>query len=495
MTTRPLLVGLDLGTTRAKGALFDLRGRPLATAQAEYATTRPRPGWVEQHPEQWWQAARRILCALAAAVGDHGTLVGVGLVSQVNTHAFVDDALAPLRPAISWQDQRCGPIAADMDAALTDQTRAALGGAGFKVDSSYLPVRLAWLEAEHPEERGRLRWVLSPKDYVNARLTGQVGSDPLSSIGLAGAHGEYLPALEQLVPGVTAVLPPLASPLARVGAATASDAGLGTSTSVAVGTMDAWGNVYGSGLTRPGDAMEVAGTSEILGVLGDHGPGAPGVVSFAPNGDLELHAAPTQAGGDAVRWVADLLDLSVAEVTARAGRAAGEDAIVFLPHLMGERAPLWSSAPRGVFFGLSSDHGAPELCRAVLEGVACSARHVLEATIQASGSQPRAIRASGGGAVSDLWCQMKADLFGLPVHRLRVGDTGVLGAGLIAGVAAGVLQDASDGASALVGIEREFAPDARQRGRMDERYGLYREVQRALMPAFAELAELRGRHG
>jgi xylulokinase len=490
-----VLVGVDVGTTKAKGAAFDLGGRVLAAAQAPYPTHRPRPGWAEQDPDDWWRAALQVLGELRAATG-LGGVRAIGVCSQVNTHVFVDRDGRALAPAVTWQDQRCADVAARLDAGLSAPDREAIWGGPFTIDASYLPARAAWLAEARPDAWERTAWVLSPKDHVNLRLTGVAASDPISSIGLAGADGAYLPGLERLVPGLGERLPPLRGFAAPLGAVTAAEAGLPDGCVAAVGTMDAWGNVYGSGLTRAGRGLEVAGTSEIVGVLAAGGPGAPGVVSFPPVDGLRLHAGPTQAGGDALRWLADAHDRPPAAVLADAAAAPpGAGGLVFLPHLAGERAPLWNAAARGAWAGLSLDHDRRHLARAVLEGVACSARHLLEAVTAAAGVAVPGLILSGGAAASDLWCQIKADVLGLPLHRTRVLDTGVLGAALMGGVAAGLLPDLRTAADALVHHERTFEPDPARRAAYDELYAIYRDLQAASAPGWDALAAWRGRHG
>jgi len=256
-----------------------------------------------------------------------------------------------------------------------------------------------------------------------------------------------------------------------------------------VGTMDAWGSVYGSGVVEHGQAMEVAGTSEILGVLSRERHPTPGVVSFLAVDGLHLHAGPTQAGGAALAWFANLVRLPIAEILSL---AAGADAqpVLFLPHLLGERAPLWDSDVRGCFLGVGSDHSLAQLCRAVLEGVAYSARNLLEELERAAGFEPLVLRASGGGSQSDLWCQIKADVLARPVARMGVRQSGCLGAALMAAAGAGLVTGLREAASQATQVERVFEPSV-GRAPYDELYAIYRDVYQALKPTHAALAELR----
>jgi xylulokinase len=404
----------------------------------------------------WWRALRQVLDELRVRPA------AIGICSQVNTHAFVDERGTAVLPAIVWQDTRCAEVASELG-----------------VDASHPLARAEWVRRERPEEWARARWQLSPKDFLNLRLTGEAATDPITPIGLVGADGAYDESAFDLAPDARALQPPIAGFTHTLGD---SDGAV-----VVVATMDAWGNVYGSGLTRVGDAMEVAGTSEILAAVSERTEAGPGIIAFPPVNGLIVHAGPTQAGGDALRWWAELNDLSLDATFAE----AADDAlgVVFLPHLAGERAPLWDAAARGVFFGLSTDHRRGHLTRALLEGVAFSARHLLEALEASAGVRVDALNASGGGSRSDLWCQIKADVLGCELRRLQVLHTGVLGAALLAGVGAGLLPDLATASRQAARVERVFEPSRDYA----EEYGLYRELYPALQPSFTRLAARRSR--
>lgn len=487
----PLLLGIDLGTTTIKAALFDLAGRALAQASTPYATDRPSPGRVEQDPEAWWRSIETVVGEVASMAGT-AAIAAIGVCSQVNTHVLVDSESKPLLPAIVWQDQRGVRFAAEIDGAIDDRARDRIWGAPIHVDGSSPLARIAWCAREHPEVLNKTRWLLSPKDFCNARLTGEVASDPVTAIGLVDAAGSYLPSALALVEGASDLLPPLRPMASVLGHARVSLGPVQPGVPVVVGTMDAWGSRYGSGVVESGQGMEVAGTSEILGLLSDRPGGAPGVVTFPPIDGRWFHAGPTQAGGDALRWWASLHGASVEGILAEAGHASlGADGLVFLPHLMGERAPLWDAALRGAFVGLSADHGRTHLARAVLEGVAFSACHLLEALEEAAGRPCSALRASGGGAESDLWCQMKADVLGRPLERMAVRSSGVLGAAILAGVGVGLLEDLDVAAGRLPVVERRFEPDPAAHERYRDLYHCYRALQHDLAGTYQALAALR----
>jgi xylulokinase len=487
MSDGALLLGADIGTTTAKAGVFDLDGSQLAFAARSYGIDRAQPDWAEQDPAAWWRVFVEAVEALALDV-DLSRVRAVGICSQVNTHVFVGADGVELAPAIVWQDQR----AAEEAAALTVR----LAGNGMrpeaKIDASALVARASWMRGHRTDVWEATRAILSPKDYLNRRLTGRIATDIISAIGLVGAEGRYDERIVELVPGLRERLPPLRHMTDALGGPRANDTPLPQEAVAVVATMDAWGNLYGSGVVEPGQAMEVAGTSEIIGVLSDRAESTPGVVTFPPVDGAYLHAGPTQAGGDAVRWFADVHALDLEAVLANAAAAPpGSLGLVFLPYLAGERAPLWDPDARGIFFGLSSDHSLAHEARAVLEGVAFSARHLLEILETAAGVRVEALASSGGGARSDLWCQIKANVLNREIRRLSVLHSGVLGAALVAAAGAGLVGDLRRAAAAAVRVADVFRPELEHVGLYDHLYRVYRNLYPALQPAYRDLSAFR----
>ena len=289
--TRGAALGFDVGTSAVKAGLLWLEGdEPMLTVARPYATLRPRSGWVEQDPREWITAMAGCWSELQAVAGPV-ELRSVGLCSQANTHLFVDGDLEPLRPAITWQDVRSAAMAEELEK-----------------DASFALSRLAWLARVEPEQRAATRWLLLPKDYCLLALTGEIATDPLSAVGLVDADGHYLQDVLDLVAGAAQLLPSLRAPDELLGRTLVGNlVGLPGGVPVATGTMDAWGSFFGAGLMRTGRALDLAGTSEVVGVASTSAVAEAGIVSFPPVGGLHVHAGPTQAGGSALDWVARLV--------------------------------------------------------------------------------------------------------------------------------------------------------------------------------------------
>lgn len=474
----PFLIGIDVGTTSVKAALFDLAGRPVRATQSAYPTERPAPGLVEQDPREWM---RRVVAALAELTDGlpDGAVAGAGLCSQVNTHVFVDDRGEALMPAIVWQDGRCADDAAALDPLVPEADRLEWWGAPLPIDASHVLARMAHVRARYPDVWERTRWVMAPKDYCLLHLTGAAVADPMSSFGVIDQSLAYVDALVDLVPGARDRLPPLRSFTARAGRIRAGMPGAGIA--MATATMDAWSGMIGAGVSRDGDAVYLSGTSEVVGIVSKRRVPTPGVIAFPECEGIVLHAGPTQAGGASIAWLAHLLGRSPEAISEQV-EASDPDrpTPIFLPHLQGERAPLWDPAARASFSGMDGSMGPAELSRAVMEGVAYSVRLLLASLEHSAGMGVTTLTHAGGGARSDVWCQIRADVLGRALRRTANTDSGVLGAAILAGVSCGLFASIDAAAGALVTIDRVFEPDHRRQARHAERFALYTDLYRRL---------------
>jgi xylulokinase len=480
MAEASTFIGIDVGSTAVKAGLFAHDGTLLAHFSRRYPTQRPGPGLVEQDPRHWIDGIRDGIDHVLAG-RDAANVSAIGLCSQVNTDVFVDEAGTPLMPAITWQDVRAADAAAMLDASIAAEEKQAWWGAPMPIGASHVLAKMRWMQEHNPEIWARTRTVLSPKDYCLRHLTGAVVADPIASFGQTGLARAYIAPLIARVPGAAERLAPLRSFDTVVG-----DLKLGAAghrVPVVAGTMDAWGSLFGCGVCRPGEGMYVSGTSEILALVADRRIGAPGVVTFPEVNGLVVNAGPTQSGGDSLRWVASILGCEPLQVLQLAERAdRGGVPILFLPHLEGERAPLWDSELRGAFIGMDSRTGPAEIALAVLEGVTLSADMLLTSLQAAAGFRPPSLRYGGGGAQSDLWSQIRADCLGLPLERSAVADAGCLGAAIMAAVGTGAYTGVADAAAVMTRVDRTFTPDPKRAPRYAALRAAYRDATTALRP-------------
>jgi xylulokinase len=253
--------------------------------------------------------------------------------------------------------------------------------------------------------------------------------------------------------------------------------------------MDAWAAMFGVGVASEGQAMCLSGTSEVAGLISATRNPVAGVITFPAWRGITLHAGPTQSGGASLDWIARIVGKGAPETVAMAsGVEITHDSPLFLPHLAGERAPLWDAQARGVFAGLNAATGPGEMVAAVMEGVAFSARLAMEALEAAGGLRAAVIRGGGGGTVSDRWCAMRADVFGRPFIRMQAHDSGAVGAMVMAGAGAGVVADLT-AAAAMVPEERRFLPDPGCAALANARFAIWKELYAQVRPVNAHLAK------
>ena len=477
---KAVLIGINIGTTSVKAVMSDVAGRVLDRFHAAHDMHRHGHSVAEQDPADWWTAVQQALDRFAAhpRAGDVAVL---GVTGQVNTHLFCDTDLMPLRPAITWQDGRAATEAARLDTAIGEDAKIAALGAPVPIDASHALSRLAWLMRHEPDSAAMARHLLVPKDWIIARLTGHVGTDPLSSVGLVGPSLAYAPAILDLSKGAADILPPLSDPLAAAGKIRQ---GPFAGVPVIRGTMDAWASLFGLGLARDGEGMYLSGTSDVLAVISSAGRGAPGVVTFPPWRGIALHAGPTQSGGASVAWGAGMLGKSLNEMSDLALQAPiRPDSPLFLPHLEGERAPLWDAASRGGFAGLSSNHGPAAIAAAVMEGVAFAARLALEAVEDSACIQASTLRFGGGGAASSVWTQIRANTLGRTLVPVQTKEPGALGAIVIAGAGAGLLDSLDAATQQIVPTGPPVAATQEAADIATARFRAWRELHPALRTA------------
>jgi len=477
-----MLIGIDVGTTAVKAALFDEAGHALRHFSETYPTSRPEPGHVEQDPKIWMGLVTKALFELS----QNASIKAIGFCSQVNTHVFVDQNLEALRPAFAWQDTRCAADAAALDSKINGEDKIKWWGAPLPIDASHMLARMAYVARTAPDLWARTKFVLAPKDYCLAALTGEVVADPMTHFGILDQSLSLIDPLLDLLEGAKAHVPKIAPFTKQIGFIKQGNPCAGVP--IVTGAMDAWSGLFGAGVSEEGQGLYLSGTSEILGLISSQKHPTPGVIAFAPCEELTLHAGPTQSGGASAAWCANLLSMKLPEFFSEAAHADLDHVPLFLPHLEGERAPLWDASAKGSFTGLTLVTGPRELARAVLEGVAYSARLVFERLEESGGRAPSIIHHSGGGSRSDLWCQIRSDVLGKALKRTATSDAGVLGAALMAGVGVGLFSSLAQATKEFVLFDQVFEPQSAEHAYHVARYQAYQLVYEQLKPVNAAFA-------
>ena len=504
------VLSLDVGTTSVKAAAITVDGWQLGAATAAYGTLRPRPNWVEQRPDDWWRAVCDACAALFAGPGvDRGELIAVGLSGMAASHVLLGRDLRPLGPAMIWQDTRATAEAAALHEELGPERVIEAIGRGIPLTASMQGARMRWLRDHAPELLERTRAIVGSKDYLLWRLTGELATDRTSANGYCHmATGALHPAMAAATGVGDDRLPPRLEPTelgGRVHAEAAAATGIPAGTPVAVGMIDSWCNMLGAAVSQPGDAWDTAGTAEVVGVAAAPRSelGRTSAMRFLTG--VVLAYGVTQCGTDALTWFAEALPERDGAGAPLAGAAhyrrldelaatapPGADALVFLPDLEGERAPFAGARARGGVHGLHRAPRRAHLVRSVLEGVAYSVRHVLEANAAAADVRAPRVVVTSGGAKSRLWNQIKADVTGRAFVSLQVVDAGSVGAAILGAVAVGRYR-LDEAIERMVRVAATIEPDPRHRALYDELYDVYLGLGRAQSELHHRLADLQAK--
>lgn len=474
MTPRHWL-GLDFGTSSAKGVLLDGAGTVVARQAVPYPSSYGGAGEAEQDPAAYLAAAREVI----AACCDGATVRGVGLSGQTPTLVLVDADGDAVRPAMTWQDHRASAEAEELARLLGPAEP--LVGTSLPWTAAYLPAKLLWLSRHEPDSVRRTRWLLQPKDFVGMRLTGASLSDPWSSKGICHVGtGQPADAVLAHTGWSEHAVPPLDHGWhrrGRVTAAAAAEFGLAQSTPVAVGLSDAMTAMLAAGAFHEPTGFVLTGTSSIVGLSLADGPSSAAGLMTIPRtcAPLSVCYGPTESSGASVQWLSRLLGRDLDDVFALAA-SAGAEVPVFVPYIAGERAPVWRTDVRGAFGGLSVDDGPEALALSVVMGVCLSEADVLDVAEHETGRRAADVRVAGRGAAKPPWRNTRLAALGRPVRMLEEADVSAFGAAML-GAAAAADGD-FDAARALAGHAELLEPQPGASEAAADRLLRYRVVAR-----------------
>ena len=503
-------LGVDIGTSGTKTALFDVHGAAIASHTAEYPLYQPQNGYAEQHPQDWADAVLHTIRTTMTESGvDPASVKGIGLSGQMHGLVMLDQQNQVIRPAIIWCDQRtaaeCAEITQKVSAERLVEITANPALTGFTAS------KILWVRNHEPEHFAKCAHILLPKDYIRFVLTGEFATEVSDASGmqlLDVPHRCWSDEILEKLEIDSSLLGKVYESLEITGTVTpeiAARTGLAAGTPVVGGAGDNAAAAIGTGVAEDGKAFATIGTSGVVFAHTDN-------PVIDPKGRVHTFccAVPgawhvmgvTQAAGLSLKWFRDQFcdaekqtarNLGVDEYMLMDQEAAlspiGANRLLYLPYLMGERTPHLDADARGVFFGLSAMHQKRDMIRAVMEGVAFSLRDCMEIfrEMQISVSE---MTACGGGGTSALWRQMLADLFGCPIHTTVSREGAALGAAILAMVGTGAYPSVPDACHEIVRPANACQPDAAAVPVYAQYYQLYREIYPQLREQFARLAAM-----
>lgn len=503
-----LLLGIDVGTTGAKAALVSPDGRLRALGRSEYGLHHIRPGWVEQNPEDWWQA----VClatrqALATVHNAADRVLGLAVSSQAPALLPLSRTGAPLRPAMIWMDRRAESEVKQLDEILGEGT--IYRATGNRPDAFYVAPKLLWFKTHEPQLLGETFKFVQVNGYINYRLTGEFSLDSAHASLLQlrdSSTGDWYQPICDACGVEPRQFPEEKSGQHLSGVLTASAAevtGLRSGTPVMAGTVDSAAAALEVGAAEPGVGAEMTGTSTVLIMPNREGLTEPAFIAMRHAiPEVHLLLGAMVATGASLRWFRDelgegevrmgsqrnvdpfdLLTEQAAQVT------VGSRGVIFLPYMAGERSPLWHTQAKGVFFGLSLATPKAALIRAILEGTVFALCHNVEVARRA-GIQLTEMRSVGGGTRSSLWNQIKADVLGMSVQLPRAPVGAAFGDAVLAGLGLGLYPDFGSALRDLVKLETRYEPNMENHLRYQDIYGIFRKLYEHLRTDFDELSAL-----
>ena len=454
------LIAHDIGTSGNKATLFSEDGRMIANTVERYPLYSDG-NRAEQDANDWWRAvctATRELLKKSAVSPDD--IAAVSFSGQMMGCLPIDREGRPLRRAIIWADRRADQQVAQIREKMDDAHFFSI--AGHRNISSYGMQKAMWIQSQEPEVYENTWKFLNAKDYIVLKMTGKCLTDVSDANGMecfdlkalkwsdelvacSGLDGDKLP---EIVPSTHAV--------GHVTAQAAQETGLSEKTMVVMGAGDGVAANVGAGSVTPGNVYCCIGTSAWLAATTEQplfdperrmmcwAHAVPGL--YSPNGTM-------QYAGGSYAWLKNTICTAEVEKAEREGispyqvieqeiekAAPGSGGVLFLPYLIGERAPRWNDRAKGVYFGLTADTSRADMLRSVLEGVAMNLDKCVSALRD---TMPvRDVTLIGGASSSRIWQQIFADVFRARVHVPDLpGDANSLGAAVIAGVGCGLFPD------------------------------------------------------
>ncbi len=492
------LIGIDVGTSGTKCALFDTDGNIIYSETCEYPLYQPYNGWAEQNPEDWWNACCEALKAVTEHVKD-GSVAGIGLSGQMHSLVLLDKNNNIIRPAILWCDQRTSKECEEIeniighDRLIEITANPALPG--------FTASKIMWVKNNEPENFDKIEHILLAKDYIRFMLTGNYATDVSDASGMQlldvknrcwseevckklGVRTEWLAKVYESCE-ITGRITDDISLLTGLPAGTPVAGGGGDNACAAIGT----------GVYKDGKAFTTIGTS---GVVFAH----TSKPIIDPKGRIHTFCAAvpgewhvmgvTQAAGLSLNWFRNTLAIesSYSEIDNECKKLPiGCEELLYLPYLMGERTPILDSDARGVFFGLSAMHTKFHMARSVIEGVSYSLYSCLE-VLDEVGVETNEMALCGGGGKSKFWHEMIADIYGKNVKTMLSNEGASLGAAILGGVASGVYSSVADGCDKAVKENSVMTPDMNKHSKYMKYYSIYKSIYPGVKNCFKQLKSI-----
>lgn len=508
MFTVNTYMGIDLGTSGVKALIINENGDVLGKGYCELNVSTPNPLWAEQAPEDWWKAT---CVAVKSAVGGDSILgksvKGIGLTGQMLGATFLGKDLKPLMPSIIWLDQRAYKEneyireKIGMKKLLDITANVPLTG--------YFAQKILWLRNNREDIYNKVEKIVFPKDYLRLKMTGEIAmevSDVSGSYLYDVKKREWSKELFDTLEIPMSFFPKKVYESHEITGVllknVADDLGLTAGIPIVAGGGDQTAGGIGNGVVREGVVSSSLGSSGVVFASVD----SPYVDSKDRAALSFCHSVEnkwcffgcTMSAGGSYKWLRDNFAFNEMATAKKHGVdpyvlmneqaekvSIGSEGLIFLPYLNGERTPYPDPDARGVFYGLSLRHGWPEMVRSVMEGITFSLRDTVE-ILREFDIDVKQVRASGGGAKSELWRQIQADIFNAEVVTLNLEEGPSAGAAILAAVGTGAYKNVIEATDRMLRPVTSCEPKKENVAIYEDLYGIYKSLYPALKDTYKQ---------
>lgn len=491
-----MLLGIDIGTSACKVAVFDYEGNVMGEASEKYDVYYPNPGWAEQNSEEWYMAVCRAIKRISEKV-DLNTIDAIGIDGQSWSCIPVSEDGRVLHNTPIWYDTRSQKQCEELINKIGFERIFAL--CKNPVEPCYTTPKVLWFKENHPEVYKEAYMFLQCNSYIVYKLTGVFSQDKSQGYGhffYDMEKGCYDNKMAEEMGIDIEKFPPIYECHQVVGSVNekaSMETGLPCGIKVVAGGLDAACGTLGAGVVKEGQTQEQGGQA-----------GGMSICTSSPFADERLilsnHVAPglwllqggTVAGGAAMEWFAREFGDSFSkentfrEIDNEAKKVdAASDGLIFLPYMNGERSPIWDTEAKGLYYGLSFAKTKAHFARATMEGVAYALRHNLE-TAQSAGAEFGTLYSMGGSAKSDVWMQIKADVTSCHMVVPDSDNASTLGAVILAGVGVGIYESFEEAVEKCVTIKKEYFPNCENKEKYDKAFDKYIKIYKSLKEVMSE---------
>jgi len=489
-------IGIDLGTSAVKLLMVDEQGKIHNEVTKEYPLEFPKPGWSQQNPLDWKKAVFEGIPELLSGF-DASRVMGIGCGGQMHGLVVLDEHDEVIRPAILWNDGRTAKqvdyLNSDIGKEKLSVLTANIAYAGFTAP------KILWMKENEPDNFARIAKIMLPKDYINYVLTGVHSCDYSDASGMLLLDVEHRCWSEEMLKicDISEVqMPKLFESydcIGTVGPVVAEKLGIPGTVKVVAGAGDNAAAAVGTGTVGAGGCNISLGTSGTIFISSD---------KFGVDPNNALHAFAHADGGyhlmgcmlsaaSCNKWLCeDILGSSnyTAEQVDISDEKLGRNNVYFLPYLMGERSPINDTNARGTFVGMTMDTSRSDMVQAVLEGVAFAIRDSFEVAKSLGIDIPQS-NICGGGAKSNLWQKIMANVLNIPLDSVVTEQGPGYGGAILAMIGCGAYNSVQEASDKLVSIASTVYPNDVIAARYEAKYQKFREIYPTMKSLFEFLKE------